>query len=366
LPNVVAIPARNEEEHVLACVEALDGQIGARFDHVVLFANNCTDATAAVARTIELHSCMRLHVFETLPQHEANAGAARLRAMEAALPLAGAEGVLFATDADGQADPDWLPNTLAASERGADVVAGWAELHPLDWGRIPLELHEDDARECAYDALCDEIHARLDPDPHDPSPRHTQQSGASIAVTVRAYRECGGMPVVASGEDRALIAALRLVDAKIRHDPSVRVSVSGRTEGCAQGGMAETIRRRLVRPDEMLDDRLEPAETCAHRARCRAAARRAYGRPASDRASLASLLDLPLDKVTQALDCPFFGRAWRSLEDASPKLRRVQVPVADLPSQMAAAEAIVRALTTADASAVLDALPSTLRRQPFP
>jgi hypothetical protein len=239
-------------------------------------------------------------------------------------------------------------------------------LHPLDWGRIPLELHEDDARECAYDALCDEIHARLDPDPHDPSPRHTQQSGASIAETVRAYRQCEGIAEVASGEDRALIAALRVVDAKIRHDPSVRVSVSGRTEGRAEGGMAETIRRRLVRPEEVLDDRLEPAETCTHRARCRAAARRAYGRPASGRASLATLLDLPLDQVTRALDCPFFGRAWRSLEDASPKLHRVQVPVADLPSQMAAAEAILHALTTADASPVSNASPSTLRRQPCP
>ena len=38
-------------------------------------------------------------------------------------------------------------------------------MHPVKWGAIPARLHEDDARECAYDALCDEIHAILDPDP---------------------------------------------------------------------------------------------------------------------------------------------------------------------------------------------------------
>ena len=346
--KVAVIPALNEELYVTACLEALDGQVGAQLNHIVLLANNCSDATAAVARATKLRSGTALHVLEeTLPPELANAGMARRRAMEAALKLAGPDGVVLTTDADGQVDADWLANNLAAMARGAEVVAGWAELHPLDWGKIPFELHADDAREQAYDALCDEIHARLDPDIDDPMPRHTQHSGASIAVTAAAYRRCGGIPMVASGEDRALIAALRMVDARIRHDPAVRVVVSGRIEGRAVGGMAETISRRLNKRDEMLDDRLEPAAICALRARCRAAARYAFETPVCDLGVLASLLDVPMDTVGQALRESYFGRAWALLETASPVLGRVQVPVADLPVQMRAAEAILHDLRAA-------------------
>jgi hypothetical protein len=349
VPIVVAIPARNEEAHIAECIEALDGQVAASVDHVVLLANNCTDATAGNAKAVRLHSGVTLHVFEeTLPTHSANAGGARRRAMELALPLAGQDGVLIATDADGRVDPHWLAATLAAMDRGAEVVAGWAELDPGDWGSIPMRLHEDDARECAYDALCDEIHARLDPDPHDPWPRHTQHSGASIAVTVQAYLRCGGIPDVSSGEDRALIQALRMVDARVRHDPAVRVSVSGRIEGRAEGGMAETIRRRLVQPDDMLDDRLEPAATCALRARSRAAARRAYDCQDAGVNSLPSDLGLSIPAVARALALPYFGQAWKALEDASRPLRRRPVAVIDLGEQMASATSILRALETAE------------------
>jgi hypothetical protein len=347
VPIVVAIPARNEEAHIAECIEALDGQIAAAADHIVLFANNCTDSTVGVAKAVRLRSGVKLHVFEeTMPPYLANAGAARRRAMELAIPLAGVGGLLIATDADGRVEPYWVATTLAALDRGADVVAGWAELDPLDWGSIPMRLHEDDARECAYDALCDEIHARLDPDPHDPWPRHTQHSGASIAVTVKAYLRCGGIPHVSSGEDRALIQALRLVDARIRHDPAVRVSVSGRIEGRAAGGMAETIRRRLVQPDDMLDERLEPAETCALRARSRATARQAYVCQGVGLMSVASDVGLSMSAVAQALTLPHFGQAWKSLEDASPPLRRRRVAVVNLGEQMASAATILRVLKT--------------------
>ena len=110
--------------------------------------------------------------------------------------------------------------------------------------------------------------------------------------------------------------------------------------------MAETIRRRLTRPDEMLDDRLEPADTCALRARCRSIARRAHKRPGIESAALATLLDLPNLVVEGAMQSQYFGQAWRMLEDASPRLCRIRVPVADLPEQMMVAENILRVLRT--------------------
>jgi hypothetical protein len=347
-PTAVAIPVRDEAERIGACLEALDAQIGARLDHIVLLLNNCSDATAAVARAVRLHPATRLHIHEvTLPPAQANAGHARRLAMEAAAKLVWPGGVLLTTDADGQVDPDWLAANLRILQAGADVVAGWVDLHPIEWGQIPAILHEDDARECAYDGLCDEIHARLDPDPADPMPRHTQHSGASIAVTAAAYARCGGGPDIPSGEDRALVAALRRVDCRIRHAPEVHVTVSGRTEGRSAGGMADTIRRRLTKPDQFLDDRLEPATDCMRRARCRAELRLAYDDPTFDLVPLSRLLAMPIEALRDMLCAPYFGEAWDAVEAAAPALRRNRVPVADLPVQMEVAEAIVASLRPA-------------------
>ncbi len=263
---------------------------------------------------------------------------------EAAADLAGSYGVLVTTDADGLVDPDWLASNLTALHAGVDAVAGWVDLHPLEWGKIPAALHEDDARECAYDALCDEIHARIDPDPADPWPRHTQHSGASISVTAAAFAQCGGIPAVSSGEDRAFIQALRRIDARVRHAPAVHVTVSGRVEGRAQGGMADTIRRRLLKPDEFLDDRLEPAAACAHRAVCRAELHRAFNEPPVDLSSMANRLGLKQSIVRDFLRATYFGMAWEAAEVIAPTLQYSRVPVTKLSSEAAIARKILAKL----------------------
>jgi len=340
----VAIPARNESAHIARCLYALDAQSGSPVDHIVLCVNNTTDDTANIARAIAFRPGTQLHVIEcALPDALAHAGLARRLAMECAYALVGDTGILLCTDADGAVDSNWLAANLATLQAGADAVAGWVDLDPESWHRIPMRLHEDDARECAYDALCDEIHALLDPDPADPLPRHTQQSGASIAVTARMYRLCGGLPAAPHAEDREFFAALRRADARIRHAPDCHVTVSGRTEGRAAGGMADTIRRRLTAPDMYLDDRLEPADMCARRARLR----RAFRFCQADRSGIPMLADetgLSRRVLDQALDAPSFGEAWARVEQASPALVRRKVAVSDLPDQMRLAQAICDSL----------------------
>jgi hypothetical protein len=152
----------------------------------------------------------------TLPDNLANAGIARGLAMETAVRLAEPDSILMTTDADGRAYPDWISANLAALDTGAEVVPGRAQLDSKDAGRLPVRLLEDDEKECTYDKLLDEIHAKLDPDPADPWPRHTEHSGASIAITLSAYRKAGGIPAVPVGEDRAFIEALRRVDSADR------------------------------------------------------------------------------------------------------------------------------------------------------
>ena len=337
--TAVAIPARDEADRIAGCLEALDNQDGFQLDNIVLLVNNSVDDTADIARSVLLNPKTTLHVVECkLLGPQANAGFARRLAMKTAHDLLSGDDVLLTTDADGLVDPDWLARNLNAIDAGADVVAGWVDLHPLEWGAIPTRLHEDDARECAYDALCDEIHGLLDYDPADPMPRHTQHSGASIAVAAAAFALCGGVPPVASGEDRALVAALRRVDARIRHSPEVHVTVSGRTEGRAEGGMADTIRRRLTKPDDFLDDRLEPATDCVRRALARSQTRQMYRGDLSGSERLAEQLGLAEHTLLESLEQPFFGMAWEFVEQVAPRLRRRPVAVAELPREMHAAQ----------------------------
>ena len=343
--RVVAVPAKDEAQFIIPCLLALDGQVDDGFDDIVVLVNNSTDATAYLARSIEAKSGARIHVLERdLAAQDSNAGTARRLAMEAAACLAGPAGVVLTTDADAQVDPDWLSANLACLSAGADAVAGWVELLPTDWGAIPCRLHEDDARECAYDALCDEIHARLNPDPGDPFPRHTHHSGASIAVTAAAFARCGGVPAVSCGEDRALIAALRKVDARIRHAPEVHVMVSGRTTGRAAGGMADTIRRRMDKADEYLDERLEPAVVCARRASCRAEARRLWNDVGLDRRDLANRLGMKVAELDALLVAVYFGVAWEAIEAIAPTLRRKCVAMKRLFNEMATARTILKRL----------------------
>jgi hypothetical protein len=266
--------------------------------------------------------------------------------MQAAEDFVAPQGVLLTTDADACVYPNWIATNLFALREGADAVAGCIEINPAEAALIPPKLHQDDARECAYAALLDEIDARLDWDPADPWPRHSEQSGASIAVTVDAYRRAGGIPWVALGEDRAFFEALRRIDARIRHTAEVRVVVSGRILGRAAGGMADTIRRRIVKPDDMLDDRLEPALNAAWRAHLRRFVRKAW----STRDAFAPLMPIlsqallmPSIEIWKLLSLPHFGAAWSEIETRSATLVKRRVPVVDLEHETEQAHSILDA-----------------------
>lgn len=337
---VVAIPARDEAERIEACLTALDKQIR-RPDAVVLMLNNCTDDSEPVARSIARKLRFRLDLVRcVLPPARANAGCARRMAMQIAADQAGPDGILLTTDADSIAPPDWVSRNLVGLRNGADIVCGRAVIDPLEATSIPTRLHADDALECRLIALLDDLAWQLDPEPHDPPPRHTEASGASIAVSVRAYRRVGGIPAVPSGEDRAFVRTLWMMDARIRHDPWIRVSVSGRIIGRAEGGMAETIRRRMKQQDEYTDDQAEPARHALRRYSLRYRVRRLWAGPPDT--GLADDLAISRGALEAARLKPFFGSAWATLEACSPVLARERVRFSDLPAQIAIAERLLQ------------------------
>ncbi len=358
IPAVVAIPVRDEAERIADCLIALARQQHTAPPGVLLFVNNTTDGTIAAVQDLSLD--LPLIVIEhDLPPELAGAGQARRMAMEAADRLAPPHVPLLCTDADGRAAPGWLAANLAHLRAGPEAVFGRAVIDPVEAARIPPALHQADAQECAYAALLDEIEHRADPDPDDPWPRHVEHSGASIAVTRAAYHRAGGIPAIALGEDRAFAAALRQVDARVRHPMDVSVVVSGRILGRAVGGMADTIRRRLVAPDVMLDDRLEPAADFLARITRRRIARIAHATARAGNAAplrhLATKAGLSAPQAALLVDLPYFGQAWAQLDAAAP---RTGVPVADLPRHSADAARILAAITVPSVSSWPDPAPA--------
>jgi hypothetical protein len=338
--SVVAIPVRDEADRIGACLAALNAQIRPP-DAVVLLLNNSTDTTETIARGMRLHLRFSLDITSVaLPPAQASAGHARRLAMQSAADQVGDDGILLTTDADAIVPPDWVVRNLHALDKQTDIVCGRAVIDPVEAALIPAHLHEDDARESHLIALLDMLAWMLDPEPHDPMPRHTEASGASLAVRVDAFRRAGGIPNIRSGEDRAFVRALWMSDARVRHDPTIQVVVSGRIIGRAEGGMADAMRRRMVQQDEFTDEQIEPGADAFRRYVLRARARRVWsGMPEP---SLAADLALSPKCLSGCVARPAFGSMWAALEARSPVLQRRRVRFTDLAREIVAAEALLR------------------------
>ena len=168
---VVAIPVRDEEERLPACLCALSQQrnrlgqsIPPTLVRIVLYANNCTDQSADLARKLGRRLSLDVRVVEArLPPSSAHAGAARREVMdlaEAWLEDGGErDGVILITDADSQVAPNWIAENLAAFQAGAEAVLGRIDLDGE--GKFsPEALHRRGELEDAYERLLTELSRR--------------------------------------------------------------------------------------------------------------------------------------------------------------------------------------------------------------
>ncbi|GAA07458.1 glycosyltransferase [Acetobacter tropicalis] len=267
--RIVAIPACNEAEHIVPCLMALARQEDFLPHKVIVWVNNTQDDTRQQIHALQDALPFAVEsVSVSYSPDQAHAGRARHDAMAHAAQHAPPDALLFTTDADGEVAPDWMKRTLEAFIRyNVAAVFGRALLLPSEFQKIPLHLHQDDEKEQAYAALLEHIKALLVPTPYDPWPRHSERSGASIAVTREAWQQVGGIPPEPLSEDRAFYTALRQAALPVRHAPDVKVYVSARLVGRARGGMADTIARRIMQQDDYLDDALEPVSICMLRTR---------------------------------------------------------------------------------------------------
>ena len=278
----VIVPVQNEAEIIEHTLSALAQQIdleGNSLDpalyEIILFANNCDDDSAAIARCFaRQHPDLALHVVEkTLPAPDAHIGWVRKRLMDEAyyrLTLEGRDrGIIASTDGDTRVSPTWIAATIHEVARGADAVGGRIVTDCRDRAALAPYARACHLREVGYRFLAAELEAYLDPDTFDALPRHFQHYGASLAVTAEMYGRAGGMPLVRTSEDVALYQALMRVDAHFRHSPLVKTITSARQIGRAQNGLADQLSKWTVMGHQKESFWVESAAAITDRLRTR-------------------------------------------------------------------------------------------------
>ena len=372
--TIVAIPACNEAERIGACLAALAVQrdafgapLASGTFEILIFANNCSDGTAAAAETVALDSPHPvLVVSEALPPERSNAGWARKRAMDLAadrLTKAGhRDGLILTTDADSLVGPTWLDATLRAIAAGADCVAGYVDAHPAEMIGLGRAFLQRGRLEDRYLRAVAEIYAVCDPRPHDPWPNHRVSSGASLAVRLAAYRSIGGLPPKPVGEDAALTVALEAAGFRVRHAMDVCVWTSCRFDGRARGGAADTMRYRHEVLDAPCDDDLEPALPLVRRALCKGRLRRLHERGRLRGGAWGARFGLGEESaaaLASGVTDDGFEGLWGRVVAASPTLsRRTTLRPSDLARQIERASMVLAVLRAGFRSPTVDPVDS--------
>jgi hypothetical protein len=247
---LVAVPARDEADDIVACLDAVAASLRrARHLGVVAWtgiavaSHRSFDNTREVAaKALEQYDGIETLVVED--DASETVGEVRHRVILAAdsrwqLRQRPRRTWIFSTDADSLVPADWVTGVLGiADHSGADVIAGMVDLHrpPADAGLLSR-----------YEEL---VAAGMRSDGHG----HVY--AANLAIRLATYLECGGFPSVEHGEEHGLLAAARRVDAVIATPLSPRVRTSARMPGRAQHGFGALLHQ--LRSTSETED---PAET---------------------------------------------------------------------------------------------------------
>jgi len=219
---VVAIPARDEESLLPACLRSVTAAVAVLREarpgiHLVVAValDGCTDGSARVVGEWDVATVV-------LPGR--GVGAARDAAIQRGLsvlrmPREGATWVAC-TDADTVVPSRWLVRHVMWAERGADLVVGTAE---------PVGVARGEAL-AAW-------HAR-----HQLVEGHTHVHGANLGVRAHRWRQVGGFGQRTVGEDVDLVERVRSLTGRWVATDTARVLTSGRPRSRVDGGFADYLR----------------------------------------------------------------------------------------------------------------------------
>ncbi len=355
----VIMPAKDEASSLWAALASLAHQIGLhgqpfppnRYE-VILLVNNSEDSSLAVAREFgEQHPSLKLHVIHRdFPTSEAHIGNARRMLMNEASRrlLASPQSLktILSTDADTQVAPDWIAQNLREIENGAQAVGGVIELSVSEREVLPARIREMQLLDDRYRSLGAWLEHQRDPQVHDAWPRHYHHFGASLAVTVTAYLETGGMPPERQLEDVAFYEALQRRDLRFRHSPAVKVWTSARLKGRTQIGLAEQLNQWNGPHCEGSQTPVDSVEYLSLYFRSRqvfralwSAAKHGAGLEDEKQGELCRIARVDLRQLREAFGRQYFGAAWETL-DLGCSLRKqigegkVKQPIADAISEL--------------------------------
>lgn len=214
----VVVPARNEQELIGRCLDAVlaaAGRVGPVPVSTVVVADRCSDRTVSIAAGL---GC------EVVTPLVPGVGAARRAGVETVAARAGARGVpldevwVATTDADSVVPPDWLSGHLATAATGGRLVVG----------RVVPDPDELDPE------LLAAWHQR------HPVAGTGHVHGANLAFRLDCYQAAGGFADLALHEDHELVSRFRVLGVDAR--PGPEVMTSARRWGRLRGGFADYLR----------------------------------------------------------------------------------------------------------------------------
>ena len=249
---LVAVPARDEEQRVVSCLDSVAVALRRARAHgtvdraaVAVAVHRSTDRTAQVVAEA-LAAWPDLETFCHADDDSTTVGGVRGRLVAGAceaLDLAPApHRWLFSTDADSVVPGSWVTELLAhADAAAADCVAGMVDLE--GWPAHPAAL-------AAYERI---VAGGMEAGVRDRrdgggngrgnGAGHRHVYGANLAVRLDAYAACGGFPSVPHGEDHGLVGRLRAAGHRVAAVREPAVLTSARMPGRARHGLGDLLER---------------------------------------------------------------------------------------------------------------------------
>ncbi len=242
----ITIPAKNEENYLLKTLKAIINQkdnkgesIDKNLYEITVLCHNCNDKTYESALEFKIkYANYNLNVLKLDSKTLNNVGTARRILLDvSAHRLVGGDGWVITTDADTIPEPNWLYNTLTQS-RNVDMVCGKILVNTAELDKSVIELLKAKQK---YNLLITELESFIIPCKNDPWPKHSNNSGPSLALRKSVYLSVNGIPPVGFLEDIALYKLVKSFGYIIKHDNEVVVETSGRLLSKTEMGLGSEL-----------------------------------------------------------------------------------------------------------------------------
>lgn len=240
---LVVIPAHNEEQYILDCLNAVD-RSKAKLQAVrpdiavntMVVLDACKDSTAQRASGFAA-----THPgYFVLKVDFGNVGGSRAHGIAQGIkrlpgPHAAAETWIACTDADTKVPENWLEGFALAYLGGADAVTGTVEPDRVE--------------------LAPRLYRRWR-ERYVLAPHHPHIHGANLGISAEAYCQVGGFKALAAHEDVELVGRIRRFGYRVVATDQLHAVTSGRLEGRLKSGFADYLSALAGEGDACAEDSL--------------------------------------------------------------------------------------------------------------